>query len=78
MVEPAKNSVFLGGQVGVTVTAHKIMLGAKTILRMGVELLPQAKLRLKWLDWYFAHGKNARLTCRHFGISPITFYKSSD
>lgn len=26
------------------------------------------------MDWYFSHGKNARLTCRHFGISPDTFY----
>jgi len=30
--------------------------------------------RLEWMDYYFAHGKNARLTCRHFGISPDTFY----
>ena len=27
------------------------------------------------LDWYRAHGENARLTCRHFGISPDTFYR---
>jgi transposase len=27
------------------------------------------------LDWYSAHGKNARLTCRHFGISPDSFYR---
>jgi transposase InsO family protein len=27
------------------------------------------------LDWYEAHGHNARLTCRHFGISPDTFYR---
>lgn len=27
------------------------------------------------MDWYFSHGKNARLTCRHFGISPDTFYR---
>jgi transposase InsO family protein len=27
------------------------------------------------MDWYEAHGRNARLTCRHFGISPDTFYR---
>lgn len=26
------------------------------------------------MDWYSSHGENARLTCRHFGISPDTFY----
>lgn len=30
--------------------------------------------RLEWLDWYTTHGKNASLTCRHFGISRDTFY----
>lgn len=32
--------------------------------------------RLKWLDYYNHHGRNARLTCRYFGISPRTFYKA--
>ena len=27
------------------------------------------------LDWYRHHGENGRLTCRHFGISPDTFYR---
>lgn len=35
----------------------------------------EAQKRLEWLDWYRAHGSNARLTCRHFGISPDTFYR---
>jgi putative transposase len=35
----------------------------------------EAKWRLRVLDWYFAHGRNARLTCRRFGISPDTFYR---
>ena len=34
-----------------------------------------AKHRLKVLDWYHAHGGNARLTCRHFSLSPDTFYR---
>ncbi len=37
-------------------------------------LSKQALKRLEWMDWYSNHGKNARLTCRHFGISPDTFY----
>jgi len=56
-------------------TAHKILPGAKTILRISVGLSDTAKLRLKWIDWHFAHGKNKRLTARHFGISPNTIYK---
>jgi len=38
------------------------------------KLSKQALKRLEWMDWYLRHGKNARLTCRHFGISPDTFY----
>jgi transposase InsO family protein len=34
-----------------------------------------ARRRLQWFDFYHAHGQNARLTCRHFAISPRTFYK---
>jgi len=37
-------------------------------------LSKQALKRLEWMDWYSSHGRNARLTCRHFGISPDTFY----
>ncbi len=37
-------------------------------------LSKKALKRLEWMDWYFNHGRNARLTCRHFGISPDTFY----
>ncbi len=35
----------------------------------------QAKIRLKWLDYYLTHDCNARLTCRHFGIHHRTFYR---
>jgi len=34
----------------------------------------EAHARLSWMDYYFKTG-NARLTCRHFGISPDTFYR---
>jgi transposase InsO family protein len=31
--------------------------------------------RLEYIDWYQAHGQNAELTCRHFGISKSVFYR---
>ncbi|MFQ5932469.1 MAG: helix-turn-helix domain-containing protein, partial [Nitrospiraceae bacterium] len=40
-----------------------------------VELSGEARRRLKWMDYYAAHGGNARRTCRHFDISPQTFYR---
>jgi transposase len=38
-------------------------------------LSPAAKRRLAWFDFYHTHDHNARLTCRHFALSPRTFYK---
>ncbi len=32
-----------------------------------------AKQRFKWME-HFGKYRNGRLTCRHFGISPSTFY----
>ena len=40
-----------------------------------VDLSREASRRLKWFDYYLAHGHNGRLTCRHFDISPQTFYR---
>lgn len=39
------------------------------------KLSKQALRRLEWMDWYFAHGKNAEATCRHFSISKSVFYR---
>jgi len=39
------------------------------------KLSKQARQRLKWFDYYSSHGHNARLACRHFDISPQTFYR---
>ena len=55
--------------------AREILPGARTILRISVGLSDRAKQRLKITDWYFAHGKNKRLTARHFGVAPNTVYK---
>lgn len=52
----------------------KIFLGTEPINRITV-LSREAKRRLSWIDYYQSHNKNARLTCRHFGISPDTFYR---
>ena len=41
----------------------------------GPKLSREAKKRLSWMDLYSSHGQNARLTCRHFDISPQTFYR---
>lgn len=50
------------------------------IARMyALSVLPQlsedAKKRLRWIDYYHAHEKDAYLTSRYFGIVPKTFYK---
>ncbi len=49
--------------------------GALRLASLGRELSPNARRRLKWMDYYQSHGHNARLTCRHFDISPQTFYR---
>lgn len=59
---------------GVSMKAHTILPGAARLSRL-LDISNKAKQRLKWLDWYNSHGRNARFTCRHFGISPDTFYR---
>src|SRR3989304_8953029 len=49
--------------------------GALRLAVWGEDLSPQARRRLKWMDYYESHGHNARLTCRHFDVSPQTFYR---
>lgn len=49
--------------------------GSKWLASLGVELSSEAKRRLKWMDYYQQHGRNGRLTCRHFDISPQTLYR---
>lgn len=38
------------------------------------DITQKAKIKLSWMDYYKKTG-NGRLTCRHFGISPDTFYR---
>ncbi len=44
-------------------------------VKQTVPLTKAAKLRLAWMDYYAAHGKNAALTARHFGIARSCFFK---
>lgn len=55
-------------------TYGHVLPKASQIARIS-KLSKEAKKRLRWLDWHKAHGKNARLTCRHFGLSPDVFYR---
>src|SRR3990167_1258735 len=55
-------------------TYGKILLCTASLNRITV-LSKEAKRRLGWIDYYCSHDSNARLTCRHFGISPDTFYR---
>lgn len=50
-------------------------LWPKGLVKKSASLSPFAKRRLEWLDFYFSHQQNARLTCRHFSLSPDTFYR---
>jgi len=43
--------------------------------RGAAELSREAQQRRGWFDYYRAHGGNAALTCRYFGISRQTFYR---
>jgi putative transposase len=43
--------------------------------RGAAELSREARKRLAWFDYYQAHGRNAALTCRYFGISRQAFYR---
>jgi len=49
--------------------------GALRLRRCIGDISHEASKRLKWFDYYEKVGKNARKTCRHFGISPDTFYR---
>lgn len=44
-------------------------------LRVAPELSPEARRRLKWIDYYLQHGRNVSRTCRHFDIGRETFYR---
>jgi putative transposase len=49
--------------------------GSITIGKKVGDISADAIRRLKWFDYYNANNRNGRLTCRHFDISPQTFYR---
>lgn len=55
-------------------TFGSVIPGAARLAGVGRELSPDARRRLKWMDYYQAHGRNAARTARYFGISRKTFY----
>jgi len=48
--------------------------GVTRLAKHTADISREAQKRVKWFDYYEATGHNARKTCRHFGISPDTFY----
>lgn len=52
-----------------------VIPGGRRLAAIPLGLSKEANQRLKWFDYYNCHGRNARLTCRHFDISPQTFYR---
>ena len=48
---------------------------SRSLERVAIDLSQKARLRLRWFDYYRAHGNKAALTCRYFGISRQTFYR---
>ena len=57
------------------ISGQVIPRGTTLVRLIGPTLSRAARQRLQWMDFYAHHGHNARLTCRHFGISPDTFYR---
>jgi putative transposase len=48
---------------------------ARQLAGLGKQQSRAVQLRLQWMLFYFFNGRNARRTCRHFGISRQTFYR---
>ena len=60
---------------GVAMNTYGAIVPKLGRIRYTTTLSKAAKQRLKWMEFYNSHGNNARLTCRHFGISPDVFYR---
>ena len=48
--------------------------GTRRLNNRTADISKDASRRVKWFDYYEANGRNVRKTCRHFDISPDTFY----
>ena len=63
------------GMLGATAGLRSIAPPNLRQIKQTVTLTKSAKLHLAWFDYYNAHGRNAALTCRHFGIAKSGFFK---
>ena len=52
-----------------------LLPGALKLRKRIDDISHEANARLKWFDYYERVGRNGRKTCRHFDISPDTFYR---
>lgn len=66
----------MNGRIGVHMRYKGFIVPRARYLRrvFQSQITARAKARLTWMDYYQKTG-NARLVCRHFGISPDTFYR---
>ena len=63
------------GKIGTHMNVYgSIFPVVKPLSRIPTNLSKDARLKLAWMDHYHKY-RNARLTCRHFSISPDTFYR---
>lgn len=67
----------MGRKVGGQTVIGAVVPGLARI-RVPTPLSKEAKIRLKWVDYYHSHQNNARLTCRRFGIHHRSFYRYYD
>jgi transposase InsO family protein len=49
--------------------------GVTRLAKNTADISREARRRVKWFDYHEANGRNVRKTCRHFNISPDTFYR---
>ena len=53
----------------------RLVPGVTKLVKHTADISREAQRRVKWFDYYEANRRNARKTCRHFDISPDTFYR---
>jgi transposase InsO family protein len=63
------------GNIGIRMGLRSVAPPNLRRVKQTVTLSKPAKLRLAWFDYYQAHGRNAALVCRHFGIAKSCFFK---
>lgn len=63
-----------GGYTGPMNVQETILPQARRIV-MAPALSAEARRRLRWMEYYLGHGRNAAQTCRHFDLSRATFYR---